>query len=65
MTYLQQLYFVSHKRDKLIKLSEDKIKLTQMLGGSHSEGYFHGLSLLDMGMIHDAFGEYQLALDKL
>lgn len=55
MTSLQQLYFATGQRDKLIQLSYNKIKLTQQIGGKFSDNYFHALSLIDMSIIHEAF----------
>jgi len=62
MTNLQQLYFALGLKDKLIELSYRKIKQTQLAGGKFSDNYFHALSLVDMSIIHEAFGELQSAL---
>jgi tetratricopeptide (TPR) repeat protein len=65
MTQLQQLFFDQGQKDKLIQLSYDKITLTRQSANAHSENYFHALSLADMGVIHEAFGELPEALEKI
>jgi hypothetical protein len=49
----------------LIELSYKKIQLTQTIGNKFSENYFQALSLTDMSLIHDVFGELDLALEKI
>jgi hypothetical protein len=65
MTQLQQFYFELGQKDKLIQLSYDKIRVTRQSGSKFSENYFHALSLADMGVIHEAFGEFAEALEKI
>ncbi len=55
-------------KPKLLELSDKKIKETQKLntGSSRkSDNYFMALSMADLAIIHEAFQEYDIALQKI
>jgi hypothetical protein len=64
MTLLQQLYFETGQREKLLDLSYRKIQQAQG-NSTKNESYFHALALLDLANIHEALGELDLALQKI
>ena len=61
MTQLQQLYFDTKQRDKLLELSYKKIQQTQK-NSIRNEIHFHALALVDLALIHEALGELNEAV---
>ena len=65
MTKLQKMYYDRGDRQRLLEMSQQKIKMAEMRSNRFQENYYYALTLADMSIIHESLGELGQAAEKM